>query len=103
MVDVTLDESSGSGVVVKLQTDTWELNIRAQVADFVRLHEIDDADWNARRSIAAGKCADAPVYWAKSEDRAVILIGDDDETWDIAISVPAEAVHEIAALAERHG
>ncbi len=33
------------------------------------------------------------------EERAAILIGRDDETWDIGISVPIGTVDEIARLA----
>jgi hypothetical protein len=102
MVDVTLNEAAGSAVVMKLQTPTWELNIEAPVADFVRLHGIDDADWNERRSLAIGTSANAPVHWAISGEQATILIGHDDETWDIAVTVPVTTVHEIASLAERH-
>src|SRR3954466_15961747 len=98
MVDVTLNEATGSMVAMKLQTPTWELNIWAPAADFVRLHSIDDADWNARRSLAIGTSADAPVYWAKRGDQADILIGHDDETWDIAVAIPLATVHEIASL-----
>jgi len=102
MVDVTLNESAGSVVVMKLQTQTWELNIWAPRTDFVRLHEIKDADWDARRSLAIGTCAGAPVYWAMSGDQTMILVGHDDETWDIAVAVPLATVEEIASLAERH-
>lgn len=103
MVDVTLDdESAGSEVAVKLQTETWELNIRAPAADLVRLRGIEDAAWEARRSLAVGTCADASVYWAMSEGQVMILVGHDDETWDFAVTVPLATVHEIASLAERH-
>ncbi|MBC6462088.1 hypothetical protein, partial [Actinomadura sp. HBU206391] len=99
MVAVTLNESAGSVVVMKLQTETWELNIWAPMTDLVRLHDIDDADWDTRRSLAIGTCAGSPVHWAMSGGRATILIGHDDETWDIAVTVPVQTVHEIAALA----
>jgi hypothetical protein len=101
MVDVTLNEAAGSVVVMKLQTPAWELNIAAPVADFVRLRGIDDADWDARRSLTIGTCAGASVHWAADGGDASILIGHDDETWDIAVAVPVAAVHEIASLAER--
>ncbi|MBP2705017.1 hypothetical protein JOL79_14450 [Microbispora sp. RL4-1S] len=99
MVDVTLDDSDDSVVVVKLQAETWELNIWAPVADLARLHEIRQADWNSRRSLAVGICAGSPVFWARSEEQATILIGRDDETWDIGISMPIGTVDEIARLA----
>ncbi|WP_155355618.1 hypothetical protein [Acrocarpospora macrocephala] len=99
MVDVTLDGSDGSVVLVKLQTDTWELNIRAPVADLVRLRDIRQADWDSRRSLAVGTCAGSPVFWTVSKDQAAILIGHDDETWDMGISVPMGTVDEIVRLA----
>lgn len=39
MVDVTLNESAGSVVVMKLQTQTWELNILATVEEIASLAE----------------------------------------------------------------
>lgn len=102
MVDVTVDEADGSVAVVKLQTEMWELNIRAPVDDLVRLRAIRDADWDARRSLPIGTCAGAQVFWATSEGRSVILVGQDDETWDIAVTIPMATVDEIARLAEGH-
>jgi hypothetical protein len=101
---VTLNESTGSVVGMKLQAKTWELNIWAPVADFVRLDGIQDAAWATRRSLAIGTCADACVYWTINDDQATVtvLIGHDDETWDAAVIIPVETVHEIASLAERH-
>ncbi|MGN9786482.1 hypothetical protein ACTMTF_34015 [Nonomuraea sp. ZG12] len=102
MVDVTLDESDDSVAVVKLQAETWELNIWAPMADLFRLRGIREVDWDARRSLPVGTCADARVFWAASEGQATILVGQDDETWDIAVTVPLETVDEIARLAEEH-
>jgi hypothetical protein len=113
VVDVTLDVESSSGtpaapgVLVKLQTETWELNVWAPLADLVRLRDIRDADWAARRSLAIGTCAGASVYWAMREwgtrqAEVVILIGHDDETWDIAVGIPLSTVDAIVSLAQRH-
>ncbi|KAB2348571.1 hypothetical protein [Actinomadura rudentiformis] len=101
MVDVTLDEADGSMALVKIQAETWELNIRAPKGDLMQLREVRDAHWDARRSLAIGTCADAPVYWATSEGRVTILIGPDDEAWDIAVVVPLVAVDEIVSLVQQ--
>jgi len=59
--------------------------------------------WNERRSITAGTSAGARVFWCANEDTATIMIGHDDETWDIALLMPVAVVEKIAALAEdRH-
>jgi hypothetical protein len=100
VVDVTLEESDDSLALVKLQAETWELNIWAPVGDLVRLRAIREADWDSRDSLAIGTCADARVFWAVSEGQATILVGRDDETWDIGVTVPLETVDEISHLAE---
>ncbi|GLI02918.1 hypothetical protein [Phytohabitans aurantiacus] len=100
MVDVTFDVAPGTDQThIKLQTDTWELNIRGLLRDFVSLAQIRDADWDARRSLAIGTCAGVPVYWASSENNVAILVGQDDETWDIAVTVPFSSVDDIATQA----
>jgi hypothetical protein len=103
MVDVTLQRSGDSLLMVKLQSATWEVNIRASAEDLGRLADIRDADWETRRSLRVGTSAGAPVHWAMSDDQAVILIGHDDETWDIAVTVPVTAVEEIASLTRQQG
>jgi hypothetical protein len=99
MVDVTLNESTGDVVAMKLQTDAWELNIWAPLTDFMRLHEIKGSAWDTRRSLAIGTSADAPVYWVRSGGQAMVLVGHDDETWDIAVAMPLATVDEITSLA----
>lgn len=103
-VDVTLDvaaadASGGRVATVKLATGTWELNIRAELAEFATLAGIRGAGWQARRSLAVGTAAGAAVFWAAADDQVSILVGQDDETWDFAVLVPLSAVDEIVALA----
>jgi hypothetical protein len=50
-------------------------------------------------TIAAGTCAGTPVFWTADGEVATILIGPDDETWDVAVPVPVEVVEQIAAKA----
>ncbi|WP_146778837.1 hypothetical protein [Actinomadura craniellae] len=100
MIDVSLEKDADPVPVLKLQADAWELNIWASLADLARLSGIRAADWDERMSLKAGLCAGAPVFWAIAEDEQVaILIGSDDETWDIALMVPLATVDEIVALA----
>jgi hypothetical protein len=41
------------------------------------------------------------VFWASSGDDATIMIGHDDETWDVAVTVPTEVVERIARASEQ--
>jgi hypothetical protein len=102
VADVTLDVDPGTGqTAVKLQAEAWELNIRGQLSDFVGLGRIRDADWDERRSLAIGTCAGVPVFWASSGGEVAVLVGQDDETWDVAVTVPLSSVDEIASQASR--
>jgi hypothetical protein len=96
-MDVTLDVDAAGGVAVKLQGDEWEVNFRASRDELMALSGIRYADWNERRSIRAGKAAGAPVFWASGGSDATLMIGSDDETWDVAITLPVAAVEDIAS------
>jgi hypothetical protein len=96
-MDVTLEADAAGGVAVKLQGDEWEVNFQASRAELVALSGIRHADWNERRSIRAGESAGAPVFWASGGNDATLMIGSDDETWDVAITLPVAAVEEIAS------
>jgi hypothetical protein len=101
VTDVTLDLASGPGepilVAVKLQTSRWELNFRATPAELAGLGAIRDADWTTRRSLQVGECAGARVHWSASGDTVTIMVGDDDELWDVAVTVALGTVDELVA------
>ena len=101
-MDVTIEEDAAGDVAVKLQAHEWEVNFRASRAELVALSGIRTADWNERRSIRAGESAGAPVFWASGGDDATLMIGSDEETWDVAITLPVAAVEEIASRGLRY-
>jgi hypothetical protein len=107
VVDVTLEVVPDNGTdseplaLVKLQGEEWELNIRAPLADLVRLRDVRYADWATRKSLPVGDCAGAGVHWASSEGQVAILIGDDDATWGAAFIVAPAIADEIVALAQQ--
>ena len=63
--------------------------------DLLRLSEVREANWAERRSIQAGESAGARVYWASLGEQAVLMIGPDDETWDVSVSVPSDVIDAI--------
>lgn len=89
-------------VVLQLQGgDDWKLNVWSTFEDLAKLRGIRSAVWTKRKSIAAGKSAGCRVFWAgpaegANPDTATVLIGHDDETWDIAFLIPVTLVEEIA-------
>jgi hypothetical protein len=100
-MDLSVERDAEAGLAVKLQTDEWEVNVRAPIDDLLRLRDLRSADWGERRRVQVGESAGAPVFWANVGDHASLMIGPDDETWDIAVAIPVHIVDEIVLEAER--
>jgi hypothetical protein len=99
MVDVTVEarNDAGSPGAVKLQGETWELNIWATTDELWTLAGIENTDWAQRRTLKVGTCAGAPVWWDELDSTVNILVGHDAETWDMGVTIPLGTVHEILA------
>ena len=99
-IDTTLDESGHDLVNAKITDDRWELNVRARASEFLTLRDIRAMDWNSRRVAKVGTSAGAGVFWCADGDGATIMIGHDEETWDLAISVPLRLVDDLVRQVE---
>jgi hypothetical protein len=86
-------------LLVKLQSQHWELNFRATPDDMAGLDAIRDTDWAARRCLHIGRSAGTAVHWSAQGETATIMVGHDDESWDIAVTVPIATVEAILAEA----
>jgi hypothetical protein len=97
MVHVTVEarNDAGNPGVVKLQGETWELNIWATTDELWKLAGIEKTDWDQRRTLNVGTCANAPVWWNERDGTVHILIGNDDEAWDMGVTIPLGTVHEL--------
>lgn len=100
-VDIALDESGQDLVNAKFADDQWELNVRARASEFLTLRDIRAMEWNSRRVAQVGTSAGAGVFWCSAGETATIMIGHDDETWDLAISVPLGIVDDLVRQVER--
>jgi hypothetical protein len=97
MVRVTVEARNGAGNpgVVKLQGETWELTISATTDELWQLAGIEKTDWDQRRTLKVGTCANAPVWWNERDGTVYILVGNDDEAWDMGVTIPIGTVHEL--------
>ena len=103
MVSVTVeagadDDDLGS---VRLESEGWALAIWATTPDLRKLADIEETDWDQRRTLKVGTCANAPAWWSERDGTVSILVGDDDEAYDFLVSVPLSTVHEILAELDR--
>jgi len=100
-VDVTLERESDGQILVKIGAPAWEVNVRASAGDLTKLADVRSADWDQRRSIQLGKSAEASVFWAFRDDEVTLMIGHDDETWDVFVSFPIDIVEAIVSELDR--
>ncbi len=99
MVNVTVEARNDVDYpgLVKLQSEAWELNIWATTDELWKLADIEKTDWDRRRPLRVGTCANAPVWWNERDGTVYILVGHDDETWDLGVTVPLATVHNLLA------
>jgi hypothetical protein len=83
---------------VSLSTDTWFVTIHIPPGEAAQLSQVTSRSWDDG-ALRIGDSAGASAFWSVNSkddnDTVVILIGHDDETWDISFAVPAAAVEEI--------
>lgn len=100
VVDAELDTDGRTVACAKIASGDWEVNVRATPLEFAALAAIRSSTWSSRNSIAVGTSAAAPVFWSCDGTTASILIGSDDETWDVAFAIPVDVVDRIVELVE---
>lgn len=62
------------------------------------LSRITETDWAARRSLQAGTTLGHSVFWCLGEQPGTVqvLVGHDDETWELAVTLPLSVVADVA-------
>jgi hypothetical protein len=87
----TSDEQGNTIFVLKIQEQSWELNIWMAKNELDLIPDVRTANWNQRISVQIGKCAGLPTFWSCEDGILSILIGQNDESWDFGVTMP-EAV-----------
>src|SRR5688572_9199263 len=91
----------GGTYLVKISSERFELNVRIPQDEVPQLQSVTSADWNKRESIRLGQVANAAAFWCSDEDGTVsILVGHDDETWDVAVTLEGDSIAKIQAEIE---
>lgn len=94
-VEVKVERQGKAKVyLLTLQAEVFELNVRIPENEAHEFSLVASSRWEDG-SMQIGESAGAPVFWSTEEGVTAILIGDDDEHWDIALSVPVATVDAI--------
>lgn len=79
---------------VKLQSEVFEVNIHIPATEVEELRLVASSTWE-EGSMQIGESAGAPVFWSTEDGVVALLIGEDDENWDIALSLPVAVMDTI--------
>ncbi len=106
-IDVSVGEAwldkDTQGFVIKIQADTFELNLWLSTEEKQNLLRLGDACWEDRTSLRIGRAAGSPAWWSCDEGQISILVGEDDECWDFGVRVPISVAGDILADMEAQG
>lgn len=90
--------------MLRLVSDEVYLVVRVPAPDLARLSEIDQAVWSTGSSLRVGTSLGHPVFWARGDsDTVTVLVGHDDQTWDLALTITTTVVAEIVSVARESG
>jgi len=101
VIDLEVSLELDGTLAAKFSSPEWEINVFATPGDFASLSTVASSDWAGRGSMKVGTTAGSPVFWSCIGDTVSLLVGHDDETWDIAIMLPLAQVLELAEIATR--
>ena len=101
--DISIEHNKDlDGVTFKISCEIYEINVHFRREELALLDNVGETDWKFG-SVCAGKSAGAEVHWAVGEAGLIsIMVGSDDETWDISVSIPTQELVKALADAEKH-
>ena len=103
-IDVSADFADDEGrrvIALKIQSGSgFEINIKIDEGDVSKLREIPNTDWDSRETLLIGESLGESVFWCVDDERISILIGHDDETWEIGFWIPFSMLDELVSECE---
>lgn len=98
---ISVSEGTGSDgsrqAILKISGDSFEITIWIPAQDTRLFEQVRTTRWDQRGSLCIGNTAQAPVFWSCDEETLSILVGADDETWDIGFALPLSTLDSIIA------
>ena len=74
-------------ICIKVGCSTYEVNVRTRPSEVKKLKKVPGSPWE-KGALRLGRSAGADVFWSCDAKKVSILIGYDDQTWDIGVTIP---------------
>jgi hypothetical protein len=91
-----LGQGGARSYAIKIGTPLFEINVTVPFADAAKLKRVRNTPWLSG-ALQIGESAGAPAWWCVNPEHSErqslsILVGHDDQTWDIALQFPLETI-----------
>jgi hypothetical protein len=98
VIDIDLDPTGGDDGCVRLalSTDQFHVVVHIPPEQLPRFAEVGGRRWTDG-AIPIGRCAGGGAFWSTNDGALSLLIGHDDQTWDVSLSMPADTLTQIMA------
>jgi hypothetical protein len=100
-LNLSFDLLGDRAFVFKISSQDWELNIEMREEEAALIADARAARWDDRSSLWIGKAAGADTFWSCKDGELTILIGHDEESWDIGFTMPESVIDDLLAEIER--
>ena len=94
-------ENGEPGVLVKIQKKRNELNIWFKLNELSKLNKVELISWE-NGSIKIGTSSNSSVFWSVDKDDVSILVGQDDEIWDIGFFIKKKTLRKVITEIEKN-
>ncbi|RQQ88661.1 hypothetical protein DF134_18935 [Burkholderia stagnalis] len=91
-VDPAFDRSGGKAVLVKFSAPAVELNVYVSIGD---IGKVVDFGRGGCDYVLAGESANNPVHWKREEGDVYILVGGDQDVWDVSIVANNDLIYQM--------
>jgi len=96
VVNLGVDHRGVDCYIIGLDTQDFSISIWVPSRDIEKLKEAGATEWGENRSLRLGKCAGKSVLWCAGERGTIgMMIGDDEESYDIAGTLPGDTIDRI--------
>jgi hypothetical protein len=85
-INDALLENDQPAILLKLSNGTVEANVWLTVNEAHALHRVSALSADSR-ALRLGKCANSQAHWGRDKEKLYLLIGHDDEAWDVGITL----------------
>lgn len=87
-VEKAFFENDKPALLLKIQEPSYEVNIWFSPTEVEALNKVLSTNWR-NETVKSGRSANSHVFWSSDNIKKIIsiMIGNDDETWDICINL----------------